>query len=68
MTDDATTIDPTLTVNELITREPRTIDVFNRFGIDTCCGSQVPIPDAARRDGVDESRLLAELRRVMGRP
>lgn len=68
MTDDGTTIDPALTVNDLITRDPRTIDVFNRFGIDTCCGSGVPIPDAARRDGVDEGRLLDELRRVMARP
>jgi regulator of cell morphogenesis and NO signaling len=68
VTDDATIFDATCTVNELISREPRTIAVFNRFGIDTCCGSQVAIGEAARRDGVDRGQLLAELHRVMDRP
>ena len=55
-------IDIVSTVNELVTRYPATIDVFNRFGIDSCCGGGVPIADAARRDGVDFDALLAALR------
>ena len=55
-------IDPTITVNEMMAREPRTIAVFNQFGMDTCCGSGVPIVDAAQRDGVDLDVLLAALR------
>lgn len=54
--------DPTLTVNEIMAREPRTIAVFNQFGVDTCCGSGVPVADAARRDGVEPDLLLAALR------
>lgn len=68
MTNETAVPDPNLTVNELIAREPRTIEVFNRFGIDTCCGSGVAIADAARRDGVDVGRLLDELREALGRP
>jgi iron-sulfur cluster repair protein YtfE (RIC family) len=36
--------------------------VFARFGLDTCCGSGVPIIDAAHRDGADLDALLAALR------
>ncbi len=54
--------DTALTVNQLVAREPATIAVFNRFGMDTCCGGAVPIADAARRDGVDLDALIAALR------
>ena len=57
-------IDPTLTVRETMTRLPQTKDVFSRFGVDTCCGSGVPILDAAHRDGADLEGLLAALREV----
>jgi iron-sulfur cluster repair protein YtfE (RIC family) len=53
------------TVNELVMRYPATIAVFNRFGIDSCCGGAVPIADAARRDGADVDALLAALREAM---
>jgi iron-sulfur cluster repair protein YtfE (RIC family) len=49
-------------VDELTARYPDTIAVFNRFGIDSCCGGGVPIADAARRDGADFDALLAALR------
>lgn len=50
-----------LTVNEAIRRWPRTVEVFNRFGIDACCGGAVPIADAAARDGADVEELMREL-------
>jgi iron-sulfur cluster repair protein YtfE (RIC family) len=55
-------IDPTVTVRETIALHPETKDVFARFGLDTCCGSGVPIADAAHRDGADLDALLAALR------
>ena len=55
-------IDVRSTVNEHIVRHPETIAIFNRFGIDTCCGGGEPIADAARRDGADLDALLAALR------
>lgn len=59
-----TTIDPTASVNDVISRYPATIPVFNKFGLDTCCGGGAPIADAARRDGADLGALLAELRKA----
>ena len=55
-----------MTVNEAIRRYPKTVEVFNRFGIDACCGGAVPIVDAAVRDGADPGALMRELLRVTG--
>ena len=59
-----TTIDPTASVNDVISRYPATIPVFNKFGLDTCCGGGAPIAEAAGRDGADLGALLAELRKA----
>jgi len=55
-------IDSSVTVRETIARYPETKSVFTRFGLDTCCGSGVPIADAAQRDGADLAALLEALR------
>lgn len=52
-------LDCGLTVNDVVIRWPATIAVFNRFGIDTCCGGMVSVEDAARREGV-EARSLCD--------
>lgn len=54
-------------VNELIRLHPGTVEVFNRHGIDACCGGAASVREAALRDGVDSERLLAELQLVVGR-
>lgn len=59
-------LDPSLTINEIVARCPETIAVFNRFGMDTCCGGSVPVEEAARRDGLDLDPILAALREAMG--
>ena len=58
-------IDPTLTVNEIVALYPQTIPVFNRFGLDTCCGGGVTVDAAARRDGVDADATWAALRAAL---
>lgn len=55
-------LDCTSTVHDLIRRHPATRAVFQRFGVDTCCGSVVSVEEAARRDGLDATVLCAELR------
>lgn len=45
-------IDPRMTLDEITTRYPETIEVFNRFGIDICCGGGATVAEAAERDGV----------------
>ena len=62
-----TAIDPACSVNDVIARYPATIAVFNKFGLDTCCGGGAPIADAARRDGADIDALLDELRKATTR-
>ncbi|MEO7986556.1 MAG: DUF542 domain-containing protein [Gemmatimonadales bacterium] len=54
-------LDLTATVHDLIQRHPATLAVFQRYGVDTCCGSAVSLKDAARRDGLDADRLYSEL-------
>jgi len=49
------------TVNQMLLEHPATVAVFNAFGIDACCGGDVSIEEAARRDGADASALLAAL-------
>lgn len=62
-----TNIDIVATVNEIVAQYPDTIAVFNRFGIDSCCGGGVPLADAARRDRADLDALLAALQEAIAR-
>ncbi|HET7372617.1 MAG TPA: DUF542 domain-containing protein [Gemmatimonadaceae bacterium] len=64
---DVIQLDPSLTINEIVARYPETIAVFNRFGMDTCCGGGVPVDEAARRDGLNLDQILAALRDAMER-
>lgn len=59
---DVIQLDPSLTINEIVARHPETIAVFNRFGMDTCCGGGVSVEEAARRDGLDLDQILVALR------
>lgn len=54
-----------ITVNDVIRRWPETVAIFNRFGIDACCGGAVPLREAALRDGADPDELLEEVARVV---
>jgi regulator of cell morphogenesis and NO signaling len=57
--------DPALTINEIVAQYPETIPVFNRFGIDTCCGGGVRVDEAALRDGIDAKLVTAALNDVL---
>lgn len=58
------TISSEMTVSEVIRLYPAAVAVFNAFGVDACCGGAASIEEAAERDGVDVSELLAALREV----
>lgn len=55
-----------LTVNEAIRRYPATVEIFNRYGIDACCGGASPVGEAAVRDGADPAALQIELMKAIG--
>lgn len=55
-------LDPeTTTVHETVGRVPGAAEVFRRFGIDTCCGGDLPVAVAAEHHEADLERLLDAL-------
>lgn len=50
-----------LTVNQVAERVPATLAVFQRWGIDACCGGARTLATVAERHGLDLEALLAEL-------
>jgi regulator of cell morphogenesis and NO signaling len=66
MESDTRTLHSALTVNEMMRRHPSTMAVFNRFGIDTCCGGGALVADAAELNGVALATLLDALATAIG--
>lgn len=58
-------LDCTWSVNDVTMRYPATIAVFNRFGVDTCCGGILSVEAAARANDVDRDALCAQLHDVV---
>ncbi len=56
------TINEKTVVNDCIKQFPKTIGVFTRYHIDSCCGGAVSIEEAARRDGAPLEELMAALK------
>ena len=55
------TIDPTLTVNEVVRRHPVALRVFTAFGVEACCRGGTPLPQAALDANVPLDELLDAL-------
>ncbi|HEY0970718.1 MAG TPA: DUF542 domain-containing protein [Gemmatimonadales bacterium] len=58
-------LDCSLSVNEIIARHPETTSVFNAHGVDTCCGGNLSVQEAAKRENVDASVLCDALGRAV---
>lgn len=54
-------LQPQTRVADLAARHPSTIRVFQRHGIDFCCGGKRPLEQAAREQGLDWGTLAEEL-------
>lgn len=66
---DTTVLDPRqTTVHDAMQRFSGAADVFRRFGLDTCCGGELPLATAAEHHDVDLSRLLEALEEVADGP
>jgi regulator of cell morphogenesis and NO signaling len=59
-------IDASMTVNAVLAQHPTTGAVFNEYGIDMCCGGDLPLDEAATREGVELSVLLDALAKAAG--
>ncbi len=53
------------TVAEIVRSDYRTADVFKKYGINYCCGGQVPLAEACAIRNVDERTLQEELDAAM---
>ncbi|MBZ5594275.1 MAG: iron-sulfur cluster repair di-iron protein [Acidobacteriia bacterium] len=56
------------TVGELVVENPATARVFEKYGIDYCCGGKHSLDDACRERGVAPAALLDELSQASPKP
>jgi regulator of cell morphogenesis and NO signaling len=55
------TIDPNATVGDLVVERPARSRVFQRLGIDFCCGGKKPLADACRDKGLSVAEVAEAL-------
>jgi regulator of cell morphogenesis and NO signaling len=56
------------TIGEIVAEDYRTATVFEKHGIDFCCGGQVTLAAASLAKGVDSDALLKEMEAVKSAP
>jgi len=57
------------TVGEIAAENPASVRVFQRLGIDFCCGGKLPLAEACQARGIVPGDLMAELEQAAaGRP
>jgi len=58
---DATALQPTLTVNDVLARIPEASRLLLDRGIDTCCGGGATLAQACQDAGTELSALMSDL-------
>ena len=56
------------TVGEIAAEFPASVRVFEKHGIDFCCGGKIPVTEACGRKGLDPAVLLAEIDQAVQAP
>jgi regulator of cell morphogenesis and NO signaling len=56
-----TTLTPEMPVGRLVAEDPRRARLFERLGIDYCCGGRAPLDRACREKGLDVAAVLGQL-------
>ena len=52
---------PVLQVKDVVKKNPNSINVFRKFGIDYCCNGKMPLKEACVRAGVSYDLVMKEL-------
>lgn len=52
---------PDKTIGELVAEDYRTAQVFEKYGIDFCCGGKAFFNETCRRQGIDGDAILSEI-------
>jgi regulator of cell morphogenesis and NO signaling len=63
-----TTNTATQTIGELVAQDYRAAQVFEKYGIDFCCGGQVALSAACQEQGIDIAQLQQELYQAASHP
>jgi len=58
-----TTTSKDATIGQIAAETPASVRVFERYGIDYCCGGRVPFDEACRGRGLDAEAVRAEIER-----
>lgn len=61
-----TLITKNMTINDVVKKHPKTITVFSKFKVDSCCGGAGSIEKTAGMSGVDIVALMAALNKAAG--
>jgi len=56
------------TIGELVAADYRTAKVFEKHGIDFCCGGKIPLATACRESGIDPSVISREIEAAGNEP
>jgi regulator of cell morphogenesis and NO signaling len=56
------------TIGDLVAKDYRTAGVFEKYGIDFCCGGKVALAAACREKGIDLAELVREIGQVAEEP
>ena len=55
-------------LNAIITRYPEALPVFQRFGLDTCCGGSLSLRTAVQHHDLDLDTVVSALIGAIGEP
>ena len=50
-----------MTIGDIVANDYRTAEVFEKHGIDFCCGGQITLTEASLKQGLDLAALMSEL-------
>ena len=53
-----------LTLNEIAAAVPRALEVFDRYGLDSCCGGAKPLALVCEKHALDLAKVLSDIRFV----
>lgn len=67
-THEQTTPAPEATVGEIVANDIRTAAIFEKHGIDFCCGGKIPLSDICREKGLDPALLRQEIAQLNDTP
>jgi regulator of cell morphogenesis and NO signaling len=56
------------TIGEIVAHDIRTAAIFEKHGIDFCCGGKIPLTEICREKGLDPAELLQEVAELINTP